>query len=91
MGNPSRQVKKNAIYIKNFIELLKYFTNMRIWVEPIVVFSNSAIDLHLWNMTVEVKKLNELLCYLLTFNGKNNYLSDFSIEELELIGEEIRR
>ena len=89
MGNPTRQVKKNATHVKNFIESLKYFANMRIWVEPIIVFSNPDIDLHLWNMTVEVKKLNELLGYLLTFKGKNNYSSDFSNEELELIGKEI--
>jgi hypothetical protein len=91
IGNPSRQTQKNALFIKKVIESLEHFKSMRIWVEPIVVFANSDIELDVRNMAVKVAKLNELLYCLITFEGNNNYLTDFSTEELDLIGEEILR
>ena len=90
-GHPSKQAQKNALFIKNVIDSLEHFKNLRIWVEPIVVFTNSDIDLDVWDMAVKVAKLNELLSFLLNFGGNTNYLSDFSTEELDLIGEEILR
>jgi len=90
-GNPSIQAQKNALFIKNVIDSLEHFKNLRIWVEPIVVFTNSDIDLDVWDMAVKVAKLNELLSCLLNFEGNTNYLSDFSTEALDLIGEEILR
>jgi hypothetical protein len=87
MGNPSRQARINAVRIRKIIQSLERFKHARIWVEPIVVFANPDVELNLKNITVQVKKLNEILYYLITTKGKRQ----FSTEELDLIGEEILR
>jgi hypothetical protein len=87
MGSPSKQARRNAWKISNIIQSLERFKRRSIWVEPLVVFANPEVELDLKDITVEVKKINELLYYLITNEGKKQ----FSTEELDLIGEEILR
>jgi hypothetical protein len=86
-GNPSKQARINAHRIRNIIQSLEQFKSMKIWVEAVVVFSNYNAKLSINKPTVEVKKPYELPGYLLDYKGKNQ----FSIQELELMGEEILR
>jgi len=86
-SSPSKQAKINACRIRNIIQSLERFEHRNIWVQPIVVFANPEIELDLKKITVKVKKLNELLYYLITNEGEKQ----FSTKDLELIGEEILR
>lgn len=86
-GNPSKQVRVNALRIKNVIQSLEQFESVKLWVEAVVVFSNYNAKLSINNPTVEVKKPYELPSYLLNYKGKNK----FSTQELELMAKEILR
>ncbi|MBN2015024.1 MAG: NERD domain-containing protein [Candidatus Altiarchaeota archaeon] len=89
VGSPSRQVKRNAKVLKDFI--LKHDGEIfhrrtpHIWVQSILVFTNKNIRLSLKNPTVEVLKIGELADYI------QNKASELSLTdgEAEKIGEVI--
>ena len=86
LGSPSKQVKRGAVKIKQIIESSKIFKKpLNIWVEGIVVFTNSNVDLHLSNTTVPILQINELNGYI---KSKKSGIK-FSSQELESIGKAI--
>jgi hypothetical protein len=86
-GNPSKQVKVNALRIKDIICSMGQFNSRKIWVEAIVVFSNYNAKLSISEPTVEIKRPYELPRYLLEYKGS----TQFSLHELDLMGKEILR
>lgn len=84
--SPSKQVKANALRLKQFIESQNIFKkSKRIWVEGIVVFANPNANLKLDNPTVPVLKTEKLCDYI-----KNKKMEiKFSDKELESIGKVI--
>ncbi len=89
IGSPSKQVKGNAVKLKQLIESQKnIFRNpLKIWVEGIVVFTNPNVNLKLNEPTVTVLKVKELYDYL----KKKESKIKFSSKELEMIGKLILR
>jgi len=79
IGSPSKQVKRKAIKLKQFIQ--KTFKKT-IWVEGIVVFTNPNAKLELNNPTVPVLKVEEV--YNFIKNKKSGI--KFSSKELESMG-----
>ncbi len=84
IGSPSKQVKRNAVKLKQIIQ--KIFKKT-IWVEGIVVFTNSNIELELNKPTVPVLEAEELYSFIK--NKKSGI--EFSPKELESIGKLILR
>ena len=84
IGSLSKQVKRNAIKLKQFIQ--KTFKKT-IWVKGIVVFTNPNAKLELNNPTVPVSKVEEL--YNFIKNKKSGI--KFSSKELESMGKLILR
>ena len=85
LKSPSKQVKRNALKIKQIIdrESQKIFKKpLKIWVEGIVVFTNPNVELHLSNTTVPVLRVDELCSYIKNKKSKVR----FSSEEVELMG-----
>jgi len=81
--SPSKQVKRNAVKLKQFIESNNIFKKqLRIWVEGIIVFTHYNVSLNLNNPTVPVLKIDELNDYIL--NKKSRLV--FSQDELRKIG-----
>ncbi len=81
--SPSKQVKGNALRLKQFIETNNIFKKpLKIWIEGIVVFTNSNVELHLNNPTVSAMKTNDLCDYI---KNKQSRIK-FSSQELESIG-----
>ena len=79
IGSPSKQVKRNAVKLKQFIQ--KTFKKP-IWVEGIVVFTNPNAELELNNPSVPILKVEELYNFI-----KNKKLRiKFSQKELKSIG-----
>jgi len=69
IGSPSRQVKRNAKVLKDFLlsskdTIFKEKEAPHIWVNSIVVFTNRDVKLSLRKPTVEVLKPHELLDYI---------------------------
>lgn len=62
IGSPSRQVKKNAAKIKDYLteELPAAFRNKSLNVEPYVVFANPKAGLHLENPNIKVLTAEEI-------------------------------
>ncbi|MDI6859922.1 MAG: nuclease-related domain-containing protein [Methanocellales archaeon] len=89
IGSPSKQVKRNAVKLKQIIESQKgiFKRPLKMWVEGIVAFTNSNVDLKLNNPTVPVLKVEELYDYIKNTKSKTN----FSPKELESIGNLILR
>jgi len=83
--SPSWQIKRNVMAIKNVVDSNAALRQMGLWVEGIIVFTNSHAYLHLNNPTVPVVKLNQLPNYLLSYSGSQR----FSREKLEFVGKEI--
>ncbi len=88
LGSPSAQVRNNAFRIKTVIESLEPLRNKRIWVQGIVVFPNkdAELDKNELPSNVEVFYMNELSNFLKNYQGKQ-----FSVEEMELVENEILR
>ncbi len=84
-GSPSRQVKKNTTKIKRLLEAQPALRKHGIWVEPIVVFTNNNIELHLNKPTVTVLRLHELPNYITNYKNYNPYTT----KQLEQITKEI--
>jgi hypothetical protein len=82
--SPSSQAKGNAYWVKKAIDT-SGFETFRVWVEPIVVFSNPDVELEIVDPEVEVVRLDELVNSITSYD--NGY--SFSPERLKLIGEKI--
>ncbi len=84
-SSPSSQVKRNVTKIHQIIGSNPSLRLLNIWVEGIVVFTNSHIKLRLNNPTVSVLKLPQLPNYLTTFTRPKS----FTPQQLEVIEKEI--
>lgn len=86
-GSPSRQVKRNAAKIKRIIDSSQAFGSLDVWVEGIVVFTNSHATFHLNNPTVLILKLPHLPSHI----TEQRSPTSLSRQQLEAIGQEILR
>ncbi len=84
-GSPSRQVKRNAAKIKNIIDSSPTFRSQGLWVEGIVVFTNSHATFHLNNPSVLVLKLPQLPSHITAHKSPNS----LSSQQIEAVGKEI--
>ena len=87
IGSPSRQVKRNAARVKRMIEANTAFKSRRIWVDGVLVFANKRVNLRINNPTVPILRANKLPEFIITRETN----SEFSAEDLKLIGKEILR
>lgn len=86
--SPSKQVKGNALKLKQYIELKNIFSkSLRLWVEGIVVFTHDNVILHCDNPTVPVFKVNQLCNYIRNKESKIK----FSSHELEKVAKILLR
>lgn len=86
-SSPSRQVKWNASQIKRIISNSPTLRTLGIWVEGIVVLTNKHTALNLNSPTVPILKIDQLLKYIKSHEGKNR----LSREQLEFLGKEITK
>jgi hypothetical protein len=88
LGSPSKQVKRNAVRIKQTRETSKIFGRpLNVWVEGVAVFTNPEVELQLSNTTVPILQVDELHDYI---ENKKSRIK-FSKQELESIGKAILR
>jgi hypothetical protein len=87
MGSPSRQVKRNASKISHLIESMPSLKLSTVWVEGIVVFTNSNIKLNLNNPTVTILTLNQLGNHITTHKAVN----PLNQQQIEQIAKEIQK
>jgi hypothetical protein len=83
--SPSNQAKSNASWVNRAINACGTFETSKVWVEPVVVFSNSDVELEVIDPEVEVVTLANLTDLITSYN--NGY--SFSAEQLRLMGEGI--
>jgi len=79
IGCPSKQVKRNAISLRN---LIRDRLGINLYVNCAIVFTNKDAVLSIKSPTVEVLKPNELCEFIKTHNSWSN-LTDKELEELE--------
>jgi hypothetical protein len=84
-ASPSRQVKRNAMRIKQIIENSGVI-HSGVWVEGIVVLTNNHATLRINGATVPILKLAHLSDYL---TGHRN--GSYSHQQLEAIGKELTK
>ncbi|MEK6819744.1 MAG: nuclease-related domain-containing protein, partial [Nanoarchaeota archaeon] len=86
--SPSKQVKGNALKLKQYIESKNIFSkSLKIWVEGIVVFTNDNVILRCDNSTVPVLKVDQLCNHI---KHKESRIK-FSSQELEKIAKILLR
>ncbi len=87
IASPSKQVKRNAVGLKNFLnknaDILKNKPNL--FINSIIVFTDPNINLNLENPTVPIKRPEELYNYIKSF--KSNIL--FTKDDLDSIAKVI--
>ena len=83
--SPSSQAMGNASWVSKAIKVSGVFETLKVWVEPIVVFSNPDVELETIDLEVEVVTLDKLVNSITSYNNGYN----FSPEQLKLIGEGI--
>jgi hypothetical protein len=87
MTSPSKQVKRNAVGLKNFLsnaaDIMK--NKPYLFINSILVFTEPDIDLKLNNPTVPVLKAEDLINYINNFKSRNQFTND----ELESIAKVI--
>jgi hypothetical protein len=88
-GSPSRQAKNNAAKIKRTLDASATLRPLNIWVEAILVFTNSHTDLHTYNPTVPTLKLHQLPNYITTH--KNHNRNRYTTHQLQQIADEIQK
>jgi hypothetical protein len=76
--SPSKQIKKNAAKLKQFIEKE---LNKKIWIEVVVVFTNPEVNLELNHPTVPILKINDVYNYIKNKKAKIG----LSLKDLESI------
>ena len=77
--SPSSQAKGNAYWVKQAIDASRVLGNLKVWVDPIVVFSNPDVELETVDSDVEVVKLENLADSITSFNRYS-----FSPDQLKL-------
>ena len=88
LKSPSKQVKSNALKLKQYIESKNIFSkSLRLWVEGVVVFTHDNVILHCDNPTVPVFKVNQLCNYI---RNKESRIK-FSFQELEKVAKILLR
>jgi hypothetical protein len=83
--SPSSQAKSNASWVNRAINACGTFETSKVWVEPIVVFSNPDLELEVIGAEVEVVTLTTLTDLITSYNKGYS----FSAEQLILMGEGI--
>jgi len=87
MGSPSRQAKRNASKISHIIKNISTLNLSSIWIEGIVVFTNSHIKLNLNNPTVPILTLTQLADHI----TKHTAANQLNKQQIEQIAKEIRK
>lgn len=87
MGSPSRQVKRNVAKIMHLIESTSVLGALSIWVEGIVVFTNSNVKLNINNPTVPILTIHQLTSHITTHKTVNQ----LNQQQLEEIAKEIQK
>jgi hypothetical protein len=82
--SPSSQAAGNAVWVKETIDDSRVAEPLKIWVEPIVVFSNPDVELARIDPEVEVVKLDELADFIISYKRY-----DFSADKLKAMGNAI--
>jgi hypothetical protein len=83
-SSPSEQAKRNAANVRRIIEASGTLP-FTVWVEAIVVFTNTRTDLQTHNPTIPILKLNQLPNHLSAHRSPTNY----SPNQIEAMGKEI--
>lgn len=81
-GSPSRQVKMNAINLSRLIESRLFHNTFRIWVEGLVVFTNSGVRLELREPSVTVLRAEDMCDYVINIEN----MIELSKRDVESIG-----
>lgn len=76
----------NASWVSKAIKVSGVFETLKVWVEPIVVFSNPDVELDVIDPEVDVVTLDRLVNSITSYD-KFGY--NFSTEQLKLMGEGI--
>jgi uncharacterized membrane-anchored protein len=84
-ANPSLQVKHNTQKVKKLIDSTTVFRGLHIWVEGIIVFTNTNADLNINSSTVTILKLSQLSKYI-----KNQENSRLTKEQVQKIAKQIQ-
>jgi hypothetical protein len=84
--SPSSQAMGNASWVSKAIKLSGVSETLKVWVEPIVVFSNPDVELDVIDPEVDVVTLDKLVNSITSYD-KFGY--NFSAEQLKLMGEGI--
>jgi len=84
--SPSSQAMGNASWVSKAIKVSGVFETLKVWVEPIVVFSNPDVELDVIDPEVDVVTLDKLVNSITPYD-KFGY--NFSTEQLKLVGEGI--
>lgn len=80
--SPSKQVKRNALKLKQYIESKNIFNkSLKLWVEGMVVFTKDNAILSCENPTVPILKVNQLCNYIRNKESKIK----ISSQELEKV------
>lgn len=82
IGSPSRQVKRNAILLRNFIKE-KLPNSSNLFVQGIVVFTNENAFVIPYNATVPILKSSELAEFLQEY--KNQHLTEEQVNEIKTV------
>ena len=85
LKNPSRQAKRNAASLREFLE--KNTDDLRIWVNAVIVFTNEEAQLNISNPTVTVLRAEGLNDFIMNFKSQKRY----SQGEVEKLSEIINR
>ena len=81
--SPSSQAMGNASWVSKAIKVSGVFETIKVWVEPIVVFSNPDVKLDVIDPEIEIVTLDKLVSSIAAYD--NGY--SFSPEQLKLMGE----
>ncbi|MCJ7443749.1 MAG: NERD domain-containing protein [Methanotrichaceae archaeon] len=79
--SPSKQIKRNAYNLSQIIEEDFYNNRFKAWVNPIVVFTDPSVNLKLYDPTVQILRLDELVNHILSTKSYNE-LPSSEIESL---------
>ena len=67
IGNPSKQAKRNAVMLKNWLQSENIDVG---YIVAVVVFTNEDVELHLIKPTVKIVRVDDLLR---VFKGESNF------------------
>ncbi|MDR0797824.1 MAG: NERD domain-containing protein [Nitrososphaerota archaeon] len=79
-NNPSVQVRNNTQKIKKMVDSSPLFQGLNIYVEGLIVFTNTHANLSINNSTVPVLRIQQLPDYIK--NQKNNRLTKEQVQQI---------